>query len=134
MTVDVTKSKAYLTLPTVKSTDADWMKWADVVESKYGANLGKQIFLAKWVKSGSQAANTLALRQHIKKNYGIEIDESVFNKIADIGGGISDAFGKIFKVGKITLLVAGGVIIIAVLGTIVSAVKSGTSPIRAFKG
>ena len=124
MTVDATKSQAYLTSPTVKSTDADWMKWADLVENKYGVNLGKQIFVAKWNKSGSQAANTYALRQYILKNYNIQIDENVFNKLADLGGGIADTFGKIFKVGKITLIVIGVGVALAVVGAIVSVVKN----------
>lgn len=123
MTVDITKTQAYTTLPTIKSVDADWIKWADIVEKNYGANLGKQIFIAKWNKSGSQSANTLALRDYIKKNYNIQIDESVFNKIADLGGGIYDEFGKIFKVGKITLLIVGGVLLVAVAGAVINLVK-----------
>lgn len=131
--IDITKTEAFKTLPSIKSTDAEWMRWVDLIESKYGANLGKQIFLAKWMKSGSQNANTYAFRDHIKKNYNIEIEESFFNKVVDFGGGVADTFGKIFKVGKITLAIVGGVIVIAVVGTVISAIKSGKSPLAAMK-
>lgn len=130
MTTDITQIQTYKTMPTIKSSDSDWMKWVDLIESKYGRNLGNQIFIAKWNKSGSQAANTYALRSHLKKKYDIEIDESIFNKISDVGGGISDTFGKIFKVGKVTLLIGGGIIVLAVVGVLVSAIKTGKSPLN----
>lgn len=126
---DFKNSTAFKTLPTSKSTDADWIKWVDLVESKYGANLGRQVFLAAWEKFGSQDANTRAFRKHIKDNYNIEIDESVWNKVADLGGGIADGIGKIFKVGKITLLVTAGLVVFAVIAVGVGYAKGNPLPI-----
>lgn len=133
MKVDVKKTKAYESLPTIRSLDTDWIKWIDLLEKKYGLDLAKRIFIAKWNKSGSQAANTFTLRSHLKKSYDIEVNESVFNKIVDLGGGISESFGKILKVGKTTLIIAGVVIALAVVGTVISTIKSGVSPLKRIK-
>lgn len=131
--IDPNNIEAFKTMPSVKSPDTDWIKWSDLVMGKYGRKLGSQIFIAAWTKRGSNAANTLALRQHLKKEYDIEVDESIWNKVADLGGGISDAFGKIFKVGKITLIVGGSVLAIAVIAAVYNTVKGGVSPLKALK-
>ena len=114
MSVDVTSLKAYQTMPALKSADTEWIKWSDLIFRKYGNDLGKQLFINVWEKRGSKAANTYALRSHLKDEYNIEIDESVWDKIVDVGGGIGDTFGKIFKMGKITILVVGGVALLIV--------------------
>ncbi len=121
--IDLNKVEAYTTLPTVKSTDAAWMHWADLVEKKYGANLGKQIFVAAWKKNGSQAANTYALRSHVKDNYNIDISETAWDKIGDLGGGVADSLGKVFKVGKVLMVVGAGVVLIALGAAVYNTVK-----------
>lgn len=118
MEVKLENIKAYQSLPTIKSTDLEWIKWSDQVMGKYGADLGKQIFLAAWNKRGSKAANTVALRRHIKDHYNLEIDESVWNKVADLGAGISQGLGKIVRVGTVTVLVVGGIMLITMVATI----------------
>lgn len=130
MKVDIKKSKVFTTLPGIKSTDEQWIKWTDLVISKYGANLGRQVFLTAWEKRGGQAANTIAFRKHILNNYNLEIDESVWNKIADLGGGISDSIGKVFKVGKVLLLVTLGVTVVVVIGVGVSMVKGRVNMVK----
>lgn len=125
MAVDVKNLKAYQSMPTIKSVDTEWIGWADFVIGKYGNDLGKQIFIETWQKRGSRNANSRTIRMHLKNKYNIEIDESVWDKIVDIGGGIGDTFGKMFKVGKVTLFVVGGVIIISVGVALFNAVKSG---------
>ena len=120
-------------MPDLKSTDEKWIKWTDLVLKRYGRDLGARIFLAAWGKRGSNAANTYGFRKHIKNKYNLEIDESVWNKVTDLGGGIAEGIGKIFKVGKITLYVVGGIILVAVGATIYSAVKTGTSPLKLLK-
>lgn len=133
MTVDIKNKKAYLTMPSIKSTDADWIKWSDLVMSRYGASLGKQVFLAAWQKRGSNAANTVAFRKHIKSEYNLEIDESVWNKVADLGGGLADGFGKLLKVGKTTLIVGGVVVVLALGLTLYGMASRPASLIRAIR-
>lgn len=125
MAVDVKELKAFQSMPTIKSIDTDWIKWADFVISKYGNDLGKQIFINTWQKRGSRDANSRTIRVHLKDKYNIEIDESVWDKIVDVGGGIGDTFGKIFKVGKITILVVGGIGLLAVGMAVYNTVRSG---------
>lgn len=102
---DIEKSKAFITMPTVKSNDTDWINWSDLVIRKYGPDLGKQIFIKTWEKRGSRAANTRPIRVHLKDKYNIEIDESVWDKIVDVGGNIGDTFSKLYKIGKVAVIV-----------------------------
>ncbi|MES2287560.1 MAG: hypothetical protein V4547_17835 [Bacteroidota bacterium] len=126
-------TSSFKALPDIKSSDEKWIKWSDTVMNEFGRDLGARIFLAGWNKRGSQAANTYAFRKHIKDKYNIEVDESVWNKVTDLGGGIAEGIGKAFRVGKVVLYVAGGVIVVAVVATIYNAVKSGTSPLKMIK-
>ena len=114
-------------MPALKSPDTDWIKWSDLIFRKYGNDLGKQLFINVWEKRGSKAANTYALRSHLKDEYDIEIDESVWDKIVDVGGGIGDTFGKIFKMGKYTILVVGGIGLLVIGLTVYNNVRSAAS-------
>ena len=115
MKVDITKTKVYETLPNVKSTDVQWLDWLNLVTSRYGNSTGRLLFLQLWTKRGSDLANTLTLRKTLKRDYNIEIDESIWNKIADLGGGISDTFSGIFKAGKIITYIVLGVAAISAI-------------------
>jgi hypothetical protein len=131
--INLNNVTAYKTLPTVKSVDTDWIKWSDTVMSKYGLALGKEIFLTAWKKRGSKAANTYTFRKHIKDSYGLEIDESVWDKVVDLGGGIGETFGKMFRVGKVVLFIGGAVVLVAAGAAIYNTVKGGVSPLKALK-
>jgi hypothetical protein len=124
MSIDVTKIKAVTLMPTIQSNDSQWITWADSVIGKYGSTLGKQIFIKTWEKRGSRAANTRTIRVHLKDKYDIEIDESIWDKVVDIGGGISDGFSSFMKVGKITAFVLAGVVGLVVIGIVYNVVKN----------
>lgn len=124
MAIDIHNLKAFQTMPVLKSTDTDWIKWSDLIFSKYGTDLGKQLFINVWEKRGSKAANTYALRSHLKDEYNIEIDESIWDKIVDVGGGVGDAFGKIFKMGKYTIIAVAGIGLLVVGLTVYNNLKS----------
>lgn len=128
MAKEVKDLKAFQSMPTLKSVDTEWIKWADLVIGKYGTDIGKQIFIKTWEKRGSRDANTRTIRLHLKDKYNIEIDESVWDKIVDVGGGIGDSLGRAFKVGKITLYVVGGVIVLSVGLALFNAIKTGRVP------
>jgi hypothetical protein len=115
---DIQKLKAIQTMPTVKSSDADWIRWSDFVIGKYGSGLGKQIFINVWEKRGSRNANTRAIRQHLKDKYNIVINESVWDNVVDAGGSIADSVSSVLKVGKYATL-AVGVIVIGGLAMII---------------
>jgi len=125
MTIDINKLNAIQTMPTLKSVDTDWIKWADSVIGHYGSDLGKQIFINTWQKRGSKAANTNAIRTHLKTKYDIVIDESVWDKIVDSGASIGDSISKALKVGKVTLIVVGGILLVGVSMAIYNNVKGG---------
>lgn len=130
MEVDITKLKAYQTMPALKSPDTDWIKWADYVIGKYGVTLGKQVFMNTWQKRGSRDANTRPLRVHLKDKYNVEIEESVWDKIVDVGGGIGDTFGKIFKVGKWTIIIGGGIVLVLAGLTVYTKIKAAKGALK----
>jgi len=104
--VDISKTQAVITMPALKSNDAAWIKWSDLVIPRYGTDKGKQIFIEAWEKRGSRDANTRSIRTHLKDKYGIEIDESVWDKIVDVGGAIGDIGSKTMKIVKVVVIVA----------------------------
>ena len=128
-TIDITKLKAYQSMPTLKSVDTDWIKWVDYLMATYGRALGTQIFMGVWTKRGSQSANTYKLRS-VLKNYGIEVDESVFDKINDVGHGIQNFGSGVFKVGKTVLIVGAGVIAVGLALAIFNASKNVKIPMK----
>ena len=123
MNIDLTKLKAYGTMPTVKSTDGEWLDWVKSIDKRYGTSYARSLFYQLWTKRGSDKANTLTLRQTLKSEYNIQIDETVWNKIVDLGGGISDTFGSIFKTGKVFVYALIGVsgVVVIVMG--ITAIK-----------
>jgi len=128
--VDVTKLTAYKNMPTLKSKDTAWLAWMKALVSKYGEDSATTLFLKLWAKRGSQEANTAALRHELSKKYKIEINESIFNKVADVGAGIGRTASGIFKAGKITVAVIGGVILLATLSVIINVIRTGKVPVN----
>lgn len=128
MSVDVTQLKAYKTMPTVKSNDGAWLTWMKSLDSQYGEAAASEIFLQLWAKRGSQSANTNNLRHTLSTKYNIQIDENIFNEVADLGAGIGRTASGIFKAGKITLAVVSGVVVLATLSMIINIIKTGQVP------
>lgn len=118
-------------MPTVKSPDTDWIGWSDFVIDNYGSTLGKQIFINAWQKRGSRNANSHALRIHLKDKHKIEIDESVWDKVEDVGHGIGDGFSKVMKVGKITTYVVVGIVGVTIVGIAYSLIKNPSNALLA---
>lgn len=118
------------TLPTNKSTDQEWLSWIKKISFRYGKANGRMLFLQLWTKRGSDLANTLLLRQTLKKDYGFEINESVWNKITDLGGGISDTFASVFRAGKIITIVVGSVALLALAVIVKNAVTKSSIILR----
>ena len=118
-------------MPTVSSQDKDWIAWSDFVIDNYGSTLGKQIFINAWQKRGSRNANTRTIRLHLKNNHDIEIDESVWDSVVDIGGGIGDSLAKVMKVGKITTYVVLGIVGVTIIGVAYSLIKNPSNALLA---
>ncbi len=127
-TIDANKIKAIEVMPNINSVDKDWIGWIDFVVSKYGSGVGKQMFIDAWQKRGSRNANTRMIRTHLKSQYNIEIDESVWDNIVDKGGDLGDSISNVLKVGKY-VTIAVGVIVLGGLAMIVFNV--GKNPIKA---
>ncbi len=129
--INIQKVKAVQIMPTVSSQDKDWIAWSDFVIDNYGSTLGKQIFINAWQKRGSRNANTRTIRLHLKNNHEIEIDESVWDNVVDIGGGIGDSFAKVMKVGKITTYVVIGIVGVTIVGIAYSLIKNPSNALLA---
>jgi hypothetical protein len=109
--VDITKIAAINTAPTGASSDSVWIKWITELESRYGADDAATIFTKMWSKRGNEKANTLTLRQALKK-YGIVIEENSWDRVTDIGRGVEDALGSLLKIGKVAAFAVGGIVVL----------------------
>ena len=94
------------------------------MDKDFDRDTSVNLFLNLWDKRGSSDARTLQLRQYMKDNYNVDLSEGAIDKVVDLGGSISDTIGSIFKVGKITFYVVGGVIMVAIGAAIYSIVKN----------
>jgi hypothetical protein len=118
--------KALKTMPTFKSKDIEWINWYNQIKGRYGRSDSARIFISTWTKRGSKEANTIELRKLVSAD-GISIDDSVWNKVADLGGGISDSFGNIMKVGKVTAFVVGGILVLGLGMFVLNLAKTPTN-------
>lgn len=118
------KLEVFKSMPTLKSSDNDWLKWVDLLDNEIGRDNAKTNFIALWEKRGSKEANTNRLRSELKRRYDIDIDENFFQKIIDIGGGIGDTVRKATKIG---LWVVGGVVVVVVASLAISIAKDGVA-------
>jgi hypothetical protein len=60
----------------------------------------------------------------MKDKYNVDLSEGIIDKAVDLGGGITDTIGGIFKVGKIAWMIGGGIVIIAVGAALYSVIKN----------
>ncbi len=118
------KLEIFKRMPTLKSSDNDWLKWVDLLDNEIGRENTKTNFIALWEKRGSKDANTHRLRSELKRRYDIDIDENFFQKIVDIGGGIGDSVRKAAKIG---IWIVGGIAVIVVASLAISIAKDGVA-------
>lgn len=123
MAIELNKIKAVEKMPNLGTSDTEWINWFDDLRKRYGRTDYVRIFTAAWKKRGGDKANTTKLRKHLEK-YNIEIDESVWNKIADLGGDISDSFGSFLKVGKWAGIAVGAILIVGLGVFVLNVAKS----------
>jgi hypothetical protein len=118
------KIKAFKLIPTLTSTDIEWINWMKLLDKDFDRATSVAIFLNLWKKRGTTQSRTLTLRNFMKDKYNVDLSEGVIDAAVDLGGGFVDTVGGIFKVGKIIFLVTGGVIIVAVGAAIYSIIKN----------
>lgn len=118
------KIKAFQILPTLNSKDIEWINWMKALDKDFDRDTSVNLFLNLWGKRGNSDARTLQLRQYMKDKYNIDLSEGAIDKVVDLGGGIADTIGGIFKVGKITFFIVGGVVMVAIGAAIYSIVKN----------
>lgn len=99
-------------MPTIHSTDIEWINWYKYVARTYGTGFAATLFLQVWAKQGMPAANTAQLRATLKED-GVTIDENVFNQVADIGYSVGSGIENFLHTGKVIAITS-----VAVLGGI----------------
>jgi hypothetical protein len=120
----IKKTKAFQLLPTLRSTDIEWINWMKALDKDFDRATSVSMFLSLWGKRGNATARTLQLRQFMKDKYNVDLSEGIIDKAVDLGGGITDTIGGIFKVGKIAWMIGGGIVIIAVGAALYSVIKN----------
>jgi hypothetical protein len=60
----------------------------------------------------------------MKDKYKLDLAEGIVDNVVDLGGNIGDTLSGIFKVGKVTFFVVGGIVVFAIGAAIYSIIKS----------
>lgn len=118
------KTKAFQLIPSTSAKDIEWINWMKALDKDFDRDTATSIFMNLWNKRGTSAARTLQLREFMKSKYNVDLGEGAIDKIVDLGGGYVDTVRGIFKVGKVTFYVVGGVVVIAALGLVYSIIKN----------
>ena len=104
-------------IPTVSTKADGWQEWHTELVSNFGRKEANSLWLKAWGLRGNSSANTLTLRNYLK-GYGINLDESAWDKVVDAGGGVTDFFGDVFKTTKF-VGIGLAVILVGGLGLVV---------------
>lgn len=120
----IKKTKAFQLLPTLKSTDIEWINWMKALDKDFDRSTSVSMFLSLWGKRGTPTARTLQLRSYMKDKYNVDLSETAIDKVFDFGGGVTDTISGIFKTGKIVTFVVGGVVLVAIGAAIYSIIKN----------
>lgn len=120
----IKKTKAFQLIPTTDSKDIEWINWMKELDKEFDRGTSVSLFLKLWGKRGTSNARTLELRKFMKDKYNVDLSEGAIDKVVDLGGGVIDTMGGIFKVGKITFYVIGGVIVVAIGAALYSLIKN----------
>lgn len=118
------KTKAFMLLPTTKSKDIEWINWMKILDKDFDRDTSVALFVKLWGKRGTSAARTLQLRSFMKDKYNVDLAEGVLDSVVDGVGDIGDTMSGIFKVGKITFYVVGGIVVFAIGAAIYSIIKN----------
>lgn len=121
------KTKAFMLLPTTKSKDIEWINWMKILDKDFDRDTAVSLFVRLWGKRGTSEARTLQLREFMKDKYKLDLSEGVLDNVVDLGGDIGDTLSGIFKVGKVTFFVVGGVVLFAIGAAIYSIIKNPAS-------
>jgi hypothetical protein len=101
-------------MPNKASGEETWLTWYKECKKRYGKRDANILFVKAWgVRGGkSSPANTAYFRDEMQ-GYGIKIDGgTAIADILDIGHDVFDSLGNIFKIGKIAVLVTGGIVLL----------------------
>lgn len=120
----IKKTKAFMLLPTTKSKDIEWINWMKILDKDFDRDTAVSLFVKLWGKRGTSDARTAQLREFMKDKYKLDLAEGVLDNVIDLGGDIGDTLSGIFKVGKVTFFVVGGVVLFAIGAAIYSIIKN----------
>lgn len=128
-------------IPNKGSSADEWIQWMTDLVSAVGVKDAKPRFITAWKYRGSSSANTNVLRTFLKSNYGITIDESIFDSVVDAGDSVMDTIGGVFNFGKYTtyavigiIVITGGIALYNIAMSSVSIAKTGIGAAAGAKG
>lgn len=111
------KADVTANIPQVSSPPEVWEQWHKDLKAFFGKKTANSIWVKAWKLRGSTKSSTVELRKYLSDN-GIKISTTSLQDVKDLGSGVTDMAGDIFKVGKYAGI-AIGVIIIGGAGMII---------------
>ena len=112
------KANPLQSIPTTRSTPAEWISFFDALRGRYGKDVAIQFWTMYWNDRGTDDANTSALRSEMgERGVSVQTDSisSALDSIKGVAGGIGDYVGDLFQVGKYAAygIVAVGLLAVA---------------------
>ncbi len=104
-------------IPNKSSSAAAWMEWHKALKSRYGKKQANALFVTAWEKRGSNAANTMELREYMKDN-DVDLGSNTVQDVLDFTSGGIDTIGDMFTIGKY-LTIGVAVIVVGGLGMLI---------------
>lgn len=115
-------------VPTLNSTDSDWIMWHKALKADFGKKQANLNFLAAWKLRNNDGllisgkANTTELREYLESQ-GIRVEQGYLSYVTDLADDTMDMFASIMGTAKTSAMIVGIVVLILLIYVIVQIVK-----------
>ncbi len=120
-------------IPTQKTDTRSWQEWhKDLLSTGMGKDKANQVWLAYWADRGMNKDDN-DLRIYMRK-YDIDLTSNIFEKIGNVGHSIGGTIGGIFSGAKWTIIVLGGLTLLAAGSLLITVISKPLSSLQAAGG
>lgn len=120
-------------IPTEQTDVRSWQQWhKDLLSTGMGVDKANQVWLAYWADRGKNK-DDYDLRTYMGK-YGINLTSNILERASNFGHGVANVFGGIFTGAKWTVIIIGGLTVVAIGSLLFSIIRKPTESLSAAGG
>ncbi len=120
-------------IPTAKTDVRSWQQWhKDLLSTGMGQDKANQVWMGYWADRGGNK-DDYELRTYMGK-YGINLTSNILESASNFGHGVGNAFGGLLTGVKWTVIVFGGITLLAIGSLLISIVAKPTQSLQAVGG